>query len=469
MLVAYLTAKCRRSRIHSTPNEGQGIALVVGPYKVLDLTGGKTAETYLLRYDEGGQLLSSETESMLRSSLDGVSDVFLFSHGWNNTFADAADNYLRFIEGYIAQRAQFNVPVPGNYQPLLVGVIWPSTSFVFPWDEGPKIAADSDIESRRTEEMLRLVTTSVGEAAGGRLAELVDGSPGLAEAEARVAAETMITSLWKSDADASSSAPPTVDELLEAWAALEGGAPLPADPDEFGEIVGGAAAAPKPAGFFSRLDPRTLLRMGTVWLMKDRAGKVGVNGVAPLVAHVLSNTSARLHMIGHSFGGRVVLSSVAAAPGVRRVRSMLLLEPAVNRWCFAADVVGKGTAGGYQPVLDRVELPILSTFSKHDIPLTQAFHLAVRGSSLGEPRIAAVGDTYRYGALGGYGPEGMADLAEEQRAIKAGSDRYVFTPGKKIIAINGGIDIDGRPAIGGHSDINNATTWWALHCLTGAG
>ena len=36
-------------------------------------------------------------------------------------------------------------------------------------------------------------------------------------------------------------------------------------------------------------------------------------------------------------------------------------------------------------VLDKVERPILSTFSRHDLPLHEVFHLAVRGSSLGEP------------------------------------------------------------------------------------
>jgi hypothetical protein len=40
--------------------------------------------------------------------------------------------------------------------------------------------------------------------------------------------------------------------------------------------------------------------------------------------------------------------------------------------------------------------------------------------------------------------------------------------GKEVIAMNGGIDFNGKPAIGGHSDINNQYTWWALHSLTAA-
>jgi hypothetical protein len=441
--------------------------VVVGPYKTLDLGGGKVAQLFLLRYGEDGQLLSPETQQIVKNSLAGVSDVFLFSHGWNNTFADASSRYLDFAKGYAAQRAHFGPAMPDGYQPLLIGVIWPSTSFVFPWEEGPKIAADSPVEAARTEEMLRLVASNLQDDAGGRLAELVDGQAELDEEDARRAAELVSAGLPPADAD-DGSARPSADDLLAAWAALDGAAPEPADPDDFGEPAARGAAGPQAAGFFSKLDPRSLLRVATVWLMKDRAGKIGAHGVAPLLGHVLDNSAARVHLIGHSFGARVVLSSVAAAPLSRTVRSMLLLEPAVNRWCFAADVVGSGRVAGYQPVLGRVELPILSTFSKHDFPLTQAFHLAVRGSSLGEPKIAAIGDTDRYGALGGYGPKGMGDLAEVQSAIKAGLASYAFTPGKEVIAIDGGVDIDGAPAIGGHGDVVNPTTWWALHCLTGA-
>ena len=83
---------------------------------------------------------------------------------------------------------------------------------------------------------------------------------------------------------------------------------------------------------------------------------------------------------------------------------MLLLQAAVNRWCFAKDVAGTGRTGGYNPVLNRVEKPIMTTFSAYDEPLTKVFHLAMRGGHLGEPDIAALGDPELYGALGGFGP-----------------------------------------------------------------
>jgi hypothetical protein len=146
---------------------------------------------------------------------------------------------------------------------------------------------------------------------------------------------------------------------------------------------------------------------------------------------------------------------------------MLLLEPAVNRWCFAADVVGTGQVGGFRPVLERVELPVLSTMSSHDVPLRLAFHLAIRGRSLGEPNIAAIGDTDRYGALGGYGPGGLGAAAVTE-AARAPGIPYDLDIAQRVIVVDGSGDIDGKPAIGGHSDINNPNTWWALRCLVHA-
>jgi hypothetical protein len=441
--------------------------MVVGPFKSFDIGGGKHADLYLLRFGSDGALQSPQTAQLLRDSLGGVTDVFVFSHGWNNTFDAASSNYERFIKGYMEQRAQLNLPAPANYQPVLVGVIWPSTSFLFPWEGGPQIAADSGVESARTEEMLRLISDNLDPEAAAELVEIIDGRTEVTEDVARKAAEILVTGLRGTDPD-DGSQPPAVEEVLTAWAALDGTAPEPAGPDDFGGVGDAGGEAPRAAGIFDKFDPRNVLRMGTVWLMKDRAGKVGAHGVSPLVKHVLDQTEARLHLVGHSFGARVVLSSLAAAPVNRSARSMLLLQPAVNRWCFAEDVIGSGRPGGYRPVLERVELPIMTTFSKHDAPLRQAFHLAVRGNSLGEPDIAAVGDTGRYGALGGYGPAGLDDDVLDTQDARAPVNPYIFAAGKQVSAMNGGIDIDGRPAIGGHSDINNPATWWALHSLTGA-
>jgi hypothetical protein len=445
--------------------------MVVGPFQQVPIGGGATADLYLLRYDGKGRLRSPLTELQLKQSLGGVSDVFLFSHGWNNIFATALDRYRDFIAGYGRQRQQYALPVPDGYRPLLVGVIWPSTDFVLPWEAGPKIAAAPDPggpEAAQTEQMLNFVTESLDSDADAAFTELVDGRVTLDAGEARQAAEIVLAALRSEEDPDNGAPPPSVDELLLAWSALDGGqAPEPPDPDDFGTVDGPqTATGPTVAGGFS-LDPRNLLRVASVWKMKARAGQVGVAGVGPLAGHVLGQSDARLHLIGHSFGARLLLSALASQDVARKAHSMLLLQAAVNRWCFAGDVATTGRAGGYHTVLKRVEKPVLATFSAYDQPLTKVFQLAMRGGSLGEPDIAALGNTELYGALGGFGPAGLGALSTIEPAVIPG-EGYDLGGGRKVIAIDGGTKIDGKPAISGHGDISNQTTWWALHCLTRA-
>ena len=434
--------------------------MVEGPFDTVDLGGGTSTGLYLLRYDTDGSLLSPRTQGKLLEELPHVSDVFVFSHGWNNDFAVAAKNYKRFIQGFVQQGS-------GGCTPLLVGVVWPSTSLLMPWEEGPQIAAGPDPAS--PEAMTAFVAGSLDQDARAQLSELVEGTDSLDQQQARTAAQLLLEGLTEEIDPDGATVRPTVDEVLTAWAALDGqAAPKPADPDDFGEVAAATEAGqPQVAGLLGNLDPRNLLRMASLWKMKDRAGKVGAHGVSPLLQKIQSSSQARVHLIGHSFGARVMLSALCFGPLSRPVRSVLLLQPAINRWCFANDVVGKHVPGGYHAATDRVELPIFTTRSTRDMPLHEVFHLAVRGSNLGEPDIAAVGDTFRFGALGGYGPGG-ADAITTVQPVRPVGTPYDLTGEHRLVVVDGSGDIGGRHAIGGHSDINKDLTWWALRCLVTA-
>jgi hypothetical protein len=138
--------------------------LVTGPFAQMPIDGGAAADLCLLRYDHAGRSRSPRAEARLKESLGAASDVFLFSHGWNNIFATAAERYRGFIEGYIQQRRQYGLPVPAGYRPLMIGLIWPATDFVLPWEAGPKIAAagaPDGHQEAQTEQMLSFVTESL--------------------------------------------------------------------------------------------------------------------------------------------------------------------------------------------------------------------------------------------------------------------------------------------------------------------
>lgn len=447
--------------------------MAVGPHESFSFAPGRSADLYLLRFGSDGGLRSPQTAEAFRGSLTGATDVFVFSHGWNNTFDVALNRYRSFITGFMRQRVELGLPLPEPYRPVLLGVVWPSTSFVLPWESGPQIAAGDPEGPAATEreEMLALVSSALEPAAARDLAELVDGRAGLDPQDARRAAGLVLAAFGGSADEGTEAPPPSVEELLATWALLDHGAAPVADDDDFGTVEDAPAPGGEPgiAGF--SLDPRTLLRTATLWTMKARAGTVGARGLGPLVGAVLDHPSRpRLHLVGHSFGAKVVLSALATIPPpARRARSMLLLQPAVNRWCFAADVAGTGRSGGYRGVPDRVELPMLTTFSPHDAPLTQFFHLALRGGHLGEPQIAALGDPDLYGALGGFGPAGLgADLRVAPAAAPGTAGAYPLAGPARVVAVDGGALVDGRPAIGGHGDISNPATWWAMRCLAGA-
>lgn len=446
---------------------------MAGPFQNIELDGGQTAALYLLRYDEEGRLRSPQAESEVKNQLTSVTDVYLFAHGWNNVFAQALDRYHGFATGYIAQGTQFDIQPPEGSTPLLVGIIWPSTSFVMPWEAGPVIAGAPDPDGREAaeqEEMLGLVTESLSADDDAAFVSAVDGQTSVDAVIARRLAEIVLNSLRTGLDPDDASPPPDPGELLDVWSALRGGnVPGPTPGTTFGTIGSGPSSGAPGAAALS-YDPRDLLRIASVWKMKARAGAVGTHGVGPLVEHILRESGVRLHLIGHSFGARLVLSALTASSAERKAHAMLLLQPAINRWCFAPTIENTGRSGGYRTVPAKLERPLLTTFSAHDEPLTKFFHLAMRGSQLGEPKTAAVGNTHLYGALGGYGPAGLDGDAVVQDAIVPGAARYPLDGQARVIAVNGAVTVTvggtAIPAIGGHSDISNPVTWWALHDLT---
>ncbi len=285
-------------------------------------------------------------------------------------------------------------------------------------------------------------------------------SGGLDERGATEFAALLAPTFAGTDELRSADAPP-VEDVLAIWRAFSGGG-VQKPTDEFGFAVGGAEAGPQAAGFLADLDPRKLVRLATVLQMKDRAGRVGARGVADLLEGLLVAGTARestdhipVHLVGHSYGGKVVLSAVVGKPHSRPVESVLLLQPAMSRLCFETNVLGQGFPGGYRPALERTVQPIMTTFSKHDFPLTKVFHLAVRRrSDLGEQQIGAAMSPYA--ALGGFGPE-VSDSTITITPAVAPPEHYEYGgPDVRVIGV------DSSDVIKGHGEISVPATYWML-------
>lgn len=111
------------------------------------------------------------------------------------------------------------------------------------------------------------------------------------------------------------------------------------------------------------------LRQLSFWKMKDRACGFGQGGVHELIVRLQrAAPTARLHLMGHSFGCIVVSAAVAGelkGPLLPRpVDLLFLVQGAVSLWSYADDIpYVPGTAGYFNRIRkDRlVRGPIVTT------------------------------------------------------------------------------------------------------------
>jgi hypothetical protein len=445
--------------------------LPAGPYKVLQAGDGTQIPWYIMPFDKNGRIQAPLTRQYLVQSVSAgdFTDIILFSHGWNNDWKAASSLYEEFIRGYQAMRESRHLAYARPFRPLLIGIFWPSAALVMPWEAGPQFAGAGDDQDKQVE-LERQEVASIAEeldpARVERFYALVQ-QDSLSEVEARELAE-MMGPIYATEADelVGPQPPPPPEEILAAWqraAQLQN----PGDTSgEFGEPAAAGGLDPAAAGLLDLLDPRNVVRVATVWQMKDRAGAVGAKGVGPLLQDLLSATDSgtRVHLIGHSYGCKVVLSALCYPSALpRKVNSVLLFQPAISCLCFAEKATADGRAGGYRTALQCVEQPILTTFTRHDAPLRHFFHLAVRRKEdLGEEQIAGAPPS-RYAALGGYGPAGAEQDTLEIEMPAAGASYSLGPPQRRIVALKA------DAIIKGHSDISKEATWWALYYQLSAG
>jgi pimeloyl-ACP methyl ester carboxylesterase len=468
------------------------------PYGHFDLPDGRKAPWYMVPFDEQGHCQATKTtESIIQEiKSQGTSpftDIFLFSHGWNNDWEDANNLYYCWITQYL----EFHKANNGRrINPLFVGIVWPSTAFALPGEEPPGLGPHTfsgfvSEERNEISSLARSIKATVNAKTQNDLQQFYRltqrGSsippylkPGDVKTLANILASVFVN-LVDSDLAPNPHVAPAfvanVDPSTAQTTAAQG----------FAQIWNAIGSSQPPStsfdptiakGFISLmrdLDPRTIVRIATVWQMKDRAGVVGRGGVADLLGQLLNaGQSTKVHLVGHSFGAKVVLEALCSIPASRPVDSILLLEPAVSYACFDTNPVSDEPQlqGGYVDARNRVIQPILCTYSKRDIPLHDLFQFVVRRpKDLGEehhPLVEGNDPPPKFAALGGYGPKLGATSVEKVRFVDA-STRYTFPPAMRIIGIDctpSGTDVirtaSSPPGIYGHGDIRNCETFWVL-------
>ncbi|MGW0987735.1 serine-threonine protein kinase [Streptomyces sp. NPDC002486] len=384
----------------------------------------------------------------------GVRDLIVFAHGWNSDRSGATRLYDRFF-----------APVPRLAPAARVGyagVLWPAMRFSDePIPDFPRaVAADPprrpvlDKDTRHAlletfpgrailvEQIARLLEQQPPEEAEleefGRLVrtlvEVVAPGP-----QALFAADTVAEGV-----------PQNEPEMFAG--------PSAAACEEFARALAECEASG--AQGFRIPNPwdgaHELLRQATYYAMKRRAGTVGERGLGRVVGQLAKAApGVRVHLVGHSFGARLVSFALRGLPeGVRTVKSVTLLQGAFSHYAFAARLPHDARAGGVlQGQQNRVDGPLVCCHSRHDTALGTMYPLASRMA--GDSRSAAEGAVGR--ALGvKWGAMGLA-------GVQAVPGTRVYTLAEALAAglpASGCVNVDaaavvrrGGPPAGAHSDI----------------
>jgi hypothetical protein len=356
--------------------------LPAGPFGSLRLAG-YDVPFYVIPFDKDGALQAPATAARLVSDVaasvgngnaaPGVTDVIVVVHGWNTDFKGALALARDLISRLDATIADHGTP-RADFRPRVVAVSWPS--IVLSSSNAPAMAAapmdDVDLDGLSVLAQEVVAPEKRGEFYELAQASYLDWDMALRLAE-------LLAPLYAgtdNDLPGSGGSEPrgTVAAWIEAQARLaEAEGPVvvsgpsgPRLPDTGGAST---AAGPQAAGLLDILDPRNVVRLATVLLMKDRAGVVGFHGVGPLVVRILgARADVRVHLVGHSYGCKASLSAVSTGLP-RRIRSLLLLQPALSFLALSDHVPRLGRPGGYAAAKHSTELPIIATWSRNDVPL----------------------------------------------------------------------------------------------------
>jgi hypothetical protein len=426
-----------------------------------------------LQFDESGQLTSPARSDFLSEvAATGITDLFAFSHGWGASQDSALGLYNQMFP--MIRNAAHGLPGLGTIG--FAGIYWPSLWFP-PTPATPPASAGSQQADSGA-----MVSLSAGTAAvtGADIAASL--LPGFAD-PAQQDTITQIGKLIDQGLTPEASAEPDafkqqrLQQISQLIKSLTPPPPADGEYEDAGETAllltndpvtdyqatadtfGSAPSAGSQqdiGDWFNKAvnGAKDVLRVFSYTTMKARAGTVGQTGLGPLLAALHTQTSAvRVHLIGHSFGARLVsfaLSGVGT-PANSPIASLTLLQGAFSHWSFArAQNNPFGSPGALNAYAGQVHGPLVATHTVFDwavgVWYPKASFLAQQDTS------AVVAD--RWGGMGSDGFQAV-NPAQDLAMPAQGGTSYGFAPGTfyRIDAANVINNTAGEPFSGAHSDI----------------
>jgi len=125
---------------------------------------------------------------------------------------------------------------------------------------------------------------------------------------------------------------------------------------------------------------RNVLNLITFYQMKERAGVIGASALNPILRGIRRDHPAlRLHLVGHSFGGRLVSATAAgtSANTLLQAESMSLLQAAFSHYGFARNWDQKNNDGVFRRVVEKkaIRHPLIITHTTSDQAVGMAYPL----------------------------------------------------------------------------------------------
>lgn len=417
-----------------------------------------------LEFDAKGKFGAAQLKAALDTlRAPGLTDVLVLSHGWNNDIADARKWYGAYLDFLRKEVDARNVPGIDTRKVGVIAVFWPSKKFAdSELVAGNASSVGAPVTKASVKKQLTLLASAFPDKASK--AKFAAAEKLLDKIETDVAAQRkfvdLLRTFWttgKSGADAlpATGAKKPGDQVLKLLAApvldlpkgkIGGGS---GGATSIGGAGGGAGTnAGQAANIFGSImgGVRNALNMTTYYSMKERAGVVGADGLAPVVQRIQREfPGLKVHLAGHSFGGRVVTACANALPkgAANRVQSLFLMQAAFSHYGMAQKY--DGTSNGlFRSVISdkKVAGPIYITYTAKDKAVGLAYPLASR---LGGQVASAMGDENdKYGGIGRNGAQKTPEVTPHE--LLPTSQQYAFNAG-------GVYNLDANAIITGHSDI----------------
>ena len=405
-----------------------------------------------LTFDDRGQPESRQELDQLtdRANTLPATDAIFIAHGFRNDVTEATTLYTGFLKTFRAHMSRPEFHAVAERRFVVAGVYWPSKPFRETYDTGADRSRGLDDGSGAMADVkAQLDDLKKHDASPDQRRKLDKAIALLPALEADTKAQDefveLVLSLLEHSALDKTEGMPQLRERSgsELLARLR---------DSTGDRTRGIG------GVFGTIAGAVgrFLNLTNWYVMKDRSGTVGATGVADAVRGLhASRPDIRIHLVGHSLGGRLMASCAKAlgeAPKLR-IDSLMLLEAAFSHFGFSSDN-GHGTAGFFRDVITKqiVKGAFVSTFSAQDTVVGQAYSIMSRLAGDNTREIGDASD--EFGGIGRNGPQKTGEVANFRLSTPGSPYEY------KADVIN---NLDGSGGlIKNHGDVTNDAVTYAF-------